>query len=264
MAFIDPTASLVRLDPPKPLEQIKRPKALKVMKPSIAAAAASTRNGLPSHLTGGSGVPSDGSRAAPTAEDIVAAILPPREVLADDGTKLFQVVSLQPASRLDVIRLQETLDNRLVQRQAKEVGLCPIRSELYADTFDELIRQVTIDSPERGLLLLRIRDEARQNIMLHKALHQAGAAFGVRKQMSAEQGLAEMRETRRQLERQHRELEAQVQILLGRIDAVEKASQDERVITDKRHNDQAAFLRKTNQQLTASIKAETEKANNKK
>ena len=256
--------SLVRLDAPKPLELLKRPKALKAMKPSIAASAASARNGLPAHLVAAGADGSAASRSAPTAEDIVAAILPPRELVAPDGSRLFQSVSLQPASRLDVIQLQEVLDNRLVQRQAKAVGLCPIRSELYAEAFDELIRQVTIDSPERGLLLLRIRDEARQSVALHKQLYTVGKSFGARKQLAAEEGLGELRRAKAALEAQQRDLEAQVQVLLNRIDAIEKASQDERVITDKRHNDQAAFLRKTNQQLTAHIKAETEKANNRK
>ena len=48
---------------------------------------------------------------------------------------------------------------QLQQRQARETGICPVREELYAQCFDELIRQVTLDQPERGLLLMRVRDE---------------------------------------------------------------------------------------------------------
>jgi len=61
---------------------------------------------------------------------------------------------------------------RLQQRQARETGICPVRRELYSQCFgrcccsyavrdcvpiyiDELIRQVTINCAERGLLLLR-------------------------------------------------------------------------------------------------------------
>ena len=43
-------------------------------------------------------------------------------------------------------------------RQARKSGICGIREELYGQTFDELIRQVAIDCPERGLLLMRVRD----------------------------------------------------------------------------------------------------------
>ena len=40
-----------------------------------------------------------------------------------------------------------------------------VRRELYAQCLDELIRQTTITCVERGLLLLRLRDESR--ITLH-------------------------------------------------------------------------------------------------
>ena len=51
-------------------------------------------------------------------------------------------MSSTPATRLDVINLQEELDRKLQQRQARETGICPVREELYSQTFDELIRQV--------------------------------------------------------------------------------------------------------------------------
>ena len=46
-------------------------------------------------------------------------------------------------------------------RQAKDTGICPVREELYDQFFDELIRQITIDCKERGLLMVKVRDEMR-------------------------------------------------------------------------------------------------------
>lgn len=43
-----------------------------------------------------------------------------------------------------------------------------MREELYAQCFDELIRQVTINCAERGLLLLRVRDEMRMTIAAYQ------------------------------------------------------------------------------------------------
>ena len=77
----------------------------------------------------------------------------------------------------------------------RENGICPVREELYSQTFgncctihsrlkpiatlfavfhviDELIRQVTIESPERGLLLLRVRDEVRMTLQAYQTLYQ--------------------------------------------------------------------------------------------
>ena len=55
-----------------------------------------------------------------------------------------------------------------LRSQARETGICPVREELYAQCFDELIREVTINCAERGLLLLRVRDEMRMTIAAYQ------------------------------------------------------------------------------------------------
>lgn len=114
--------------------------------------------------------------------------------------KIYQVSS-EPATRLDVINLQEQLDMRLQQLQARETGICPVRRELYTQCFgqkkliiiflynpriDELIRQVTINCGERGLLLLRVRDEIRMTIAGYQILYESSIAFGMRKALQVE------------------------------------------------------------------------------
>ena len=51
-----------------------------------------------------------------------------------------------------------------------------MREELYAQTFDELIREVTINCAERGLLLLRVRDEMRMTIAAYQVSTAAGCS----------------------------------------------------------------------------------------
>jgi dynein light intermediate chain len=249
---MDPLAvPLLRLDAPLPPGEVKKPKTMKVTK-HISARTQAAPSG-----------PADGGKAVPTLEDILGAILPPREV-EENGQQMLQLVSAQPATRLDVIHLQEMLDNRLVHRLARETGICAVRSELYSDVFDELIRQVTINCPERGLLLLRIRDEIRLSKEAHRCLYETGVRFGVRKAAVAEQGLPEMRLTIQQLEKENAQLEAKVQEMLQKIDKFEKGAQDERINEEKRHGDEVAYYRKTTQQLSTHLKTETEKANSKK
>jgi dynein light intermediate chain len=251
--MLDPlSVPLLRLDPPLPVGEVKKPKTMKVTKHISARTQAAP-----------SGQQADGGKAVPTLDDILGAILPPREV-EENGQPMLQLVSAQPATRLDVIHLQEMLDNRLVHRLARETGICAVRSELYSEVFDELIRQVTINCPERGLLLLRVRDEIRMTRAAHKCLYETGVRFGVRKAAIAEQGLPEMRHTIRQLERDNAQLEARVQEMLQKIDKFEKGAQDERLGDEKRHGDEVAYYRKTTQQLSTHLKTETEKANSKK
>jgi len=49
-------------------------------------------------------------------------------------------VANQQASRVDVARLREMLDQKLMERQARETGICPVREELFSQCFDEIIR----------------------------------------------------------------------------------------------------------------------------
>ena len=64
-------------------------------------------------------------------EDYLNSILPPREY-QDSGQLWVQYVSPTPATRIDVINLQDELDKKLQERQARETGICPIREELYS------------------------------------------------------------------------------------------------------------------------------------
>jgi dynein light intermediate chain, axonemal len=77
----------------------------------------------------------DRKSALPQTEDILNAILPPREWTSADGQLWVQHVSSTPATRLEVVALQEQLDLKLQQRQARETGICPVREELYAQCF---------------------------------------------------------------------------------------------------------------------------------
>merc|ERR1719171_776890 len=170
----------------------------------------------------GKGLPPVNDSKAPTqTEDILNSILPPRE-WTEDGQLWIQYVSSTPATRLDVINLQEQLDLKLQQRQARETGICPVREELYAQCFDELIRQITINCAERGLLLLRVRDEIRMTIAAYQTLYESSVAFGMRKALQAEQGKSDMESKIKSLETEKKELERNVQELKAKCEAIEK------------------------------------------
>jgi hypothetical protein len=57
---------------------------------------------------------------------------------------------------------------------------------------DELIRQVAINCAERGLLLLRVRDELQMTLRAYQTLYESSVAFGMRKALMAEQGKSEL------------------------------------------------------------------------
>merc|ERR1712063_226318 len=164
-----------------------------------------------------------------------------------------QYVSSTPATRADVIHLQEDRDKWLQQRQARETGICPIREELYSQCFDELIRQVTIICAERGLLLLRVRDEIRMTICAYQSLYESSIAFGMRKALQAEQGKADMEKRIAELEEEKRDLEKNVNELKAKCDQIEKRAQEQRQVEEKKHTEEIQFLKRTNQQLKTQL-----------
>merc|ERR1712224_4042 len=192
--------------------------------------------------------PVNDSKAPTQTEDILNSILPPRE-WTEDGQLWIQYVSSTPATRLDVVNLQEQLDLKLQQRQARETGICPVREELYAQCFDELIRQITINCAERGLLLLRVRDELRMTVAAYQGLYESSIAYGMRKALMAEQRKAEMQAKIKRLETGKRDLERQVLDLESRCEAIEKREQERRVADESAHAEKVEFLKKTNEQL---------------
>ena len=68
---------------------------------------------------------SGSSEAEDETQEILDSILPPRE-WEEDGKLWRQSVSSTPATRLDVMNLQEQLDLKLQQRQARETGICQV------------------------------------------------------------------------------------------------------------------------------------------
>mmetsp|Transcript_25990 Transcript_25990/g.61626 ORF Transcript_25990/g.61626 Transcript_25990/m.61626 type:complete len:243 (+) Transcript_25990:143-871(+) len=192
--------------------------------------------------------------AVSQTEDILNSILPPRE-WTEDGQLWVQYVSSTPATRLDVINLQEELDRKLQQRQARETGICPVREELYSQTFDELIRQVTINCAERGLLLLRVRDEIRMTISAYQTLYESSVAFGMRKALQAEQGKSDMENRIVQLEAEKKDLERQIQDLKAKCEAIEKRESERRQLDEKKHAEEVQFLKRTNAQLKQQLES---------
>uniref|UniRef100_A0A3Q3FKU7 Axonemal dynein light intermediate polypeptide 1 n=1 Tax=Labrus bergylta TaxID=56723 RepID=A0A3Q3FKU7_9LABR len=171
-------------------------------------------------------------------EEILNAIVPPREWT--DGTQLWvQQVSSAPCTRTDVIHLEELLDSKLQQRQARQTGICPVRRELYSQYFDELIRQVTIDCAERGRLLSRVRDEIQMTIAAYRTLNENSVAFGMRKALQSESKV-DMEKKITDLDDEKLELKKQLNKLKPQIE-------------EKKHVEEIQFFKRTNLQLKVTF-----------
>lgn len=107
---------------------------------------------------------------------------------------------------------------------------------------DELIRQITINCAERGLLLLRVRDEARMTITAYETLYESSIAYGVRKALVAEQKRIDLEAKLRELAAAKRELQQQVESLKHTIESTQARSIQKREAEEKAHADEVRSL----------------------
>lgn len=179
-----------------------------------------------------------GCRHLTTTEEVLRHILPPRKFSDDTGSSWSQSIASTPATKLDVDRLQEQMDITL-QESVSETGICLVREEVYSQCFDELIRQVAVNTVERGILVLRCRDQLRMNIATRSAVLESGTAYGMRMSISAEQWMMAKRSQLATVSAQVKAVQAEVKRLHALCDETQ-ASADE--LSEQRRIAQVRFL----------------------
>ncbi|CAB1429071.1 unnamed protein product [Pleuronectes platessa] len=191
-------------------------------------------------------------------EATLDTIFPPREWMVGKQQWL-QQVSSTPCTRSDVVRLEELLDTNLQRRQARDTGICPVRRELYTQCFDEIIRQVTINCAERGLLLLRVRDEITMSFAVHETLYESSIGFGMRKALQAEQGKADTEKSTADLKNEIHDLNRELNEEKAKCDVIEQREAEKRQVEEKKFTEEIQFLKRTNQQLKNQLEGITPK-----
>lgn len=229
----------------------------------VSSSSSSSGGGVPSSAQGpqsisttnnNTNIGGTGGPLLSNTEDIINSILPPRE-WSEGGEVWAQTVSTNPATRGDVISLQEELDKRLKRNKARNYGICPIREELYSQCFDELLRQVTIQCAERGLLLNRVRGELRQLIKYHRRLYESSAAFGVRKMLLYEADKEARHNACKELTAANADLQQQIEAAKQQLAEVAKEHERKVAAEAKEHEANVAALRRK----AAKVKREIER-----
>mmetsp|Transcript_13849 Transcript_13849/g.31015 ORF Transcript_13849/g.31015 Transcript_13849/m.31015 type:complete len:102 (+) Transcript_13849:1-306(+) len=93
------------------------------------------------------------------------------------------------------------------------------------------------------------------SIAAYQTLYESSVAFGMRKALQAEQGKADMETRIKTLEADRRDLERQVAELKAKCEAVEKRETERRMLEEKKHAEEIAFLKRSNIQLKTQLEA---------
>lgn len=194
------------------------------------------------------------------AAQILYALFPPVVVpLPQTEEVAVQFISTVPASREEIVALHEKLVHKLEKSYARPTGYCPIRREIYDDVFCEIIRQITLEEPARGVLLQRLKDECQKSLRVHSSLVQRAQYFSTRKLLSASDGIRKMQDSISVLQNEVAALEVKVYELKQKKSKIERKYNEEKEERVKPQQDELTYWRRANQQLSLRIKAETEK-----
>ncbi|VDK18212.1 unnamed protein product [Anisakis simplex] len=181
-------------------------------------------------------------------QKILDCILPPR-VYKSEGKIWRERTSTVPVTRHDLLEIQERFEAELLSRKAKPFGICPIRRDVYDQLFDELIRQVTVNCAERGLMLLRIRDELRLTLFSYEHVLQSAIAYGIRKAIENETQQKTAVLERDQLREKNKQLLEKITELEANIQNERRLHEDELQLMEERMTDENGRLKEANKAL---------------
>lgn len=176
------------------------------------------------------------------------SMFPPKQ-WEEDGRKYIQYVSPKPASRDKSRYLFLALEQKIKERRAQGNGICPVRQQLYSECFDEIIRQVTIDSPERGLLLLRVRDELKMTIASYQTLYESAILYGIRKQLQAEDSKEQLKKTLEEKQKKTIELTNKKALLEEKLLSLKKHFAERNEIESAKREKELTFLKQQRENL---------------
>ena len=186
-------------------------------------------------------------------DDILTMIFPPRKLNIDDKA-VFQRISSEDPLKEDITILALHLQQKLKERQARMKGICDVRYEIYDEAFNELIRQVTINCPERGLLLMKVRDEMKITTASYRALYESSVVFGVRKQVQADEGVKEMEKKIKEQERHKKTLENQKIKFTNDFISLEKSYDERNSHDEAKRDEELEFLRYQNTHIEGFLR----------
>lgn len=145
--------------------------------------------------------------------------------------------------------LARKLETLIRERKCKLEGVCEIRNELYMETFNELIRHIAIDCPERGILLTNIRDEIQYTLAAFEELYDNGLGFNSRRQVMADDDVDELLKRKNELQFKLNTFKNKKISYLKELENLDNKHQEVEEKVDKENKQEIEFLEHQNKIL---------------
>lgn len=190
----------------------------------------------------------------PNVRVVVDSFLTPRRwVDPETGVTWVQHASPFPSSRIEAAETQARLHQQLAAHQARTTGTSPIRSLLVAECMLEVLRQVTAECWERGLLLLHVHAERVAAQAAHRRLFESRVGHAFRLALKGEKDVAKVEADMLQLRERVELLEKEEAELRQKCNEFEAYAEEQVLIANKKHTDALMKLKKEGAQKRAQL-----------
>lgn len=205
-------------------------------------------------------------------EETLAMLFPPEIIVQEDKTSAGAVAPTAPSpplsaqktwvkvaaidhtSRLDCVHLRDHLERRCREENARPSGVvCKSREGIYTDGLQEVIRQITVLCPERGVLLAELAAEMQQTTETYDILFDSACQYAVRKAIERDMR-SYLFDDKERMASEVRRLENRVHELQAKHDGMLKRFEEQKQTEVKRHEEEVKYLKKANQQIITEIK----------
>ncbi|XP_050526994.1 axonemal dynein light intermediate polypeptide 1-like [Daktulosphaira vitifoliae] len=127
--------------------------------------------------------------------------------------------------------------------------------EARREKSDEIIRQVTMNCAERGMMLINIRDEINMTINAYQELYESSIAFGIRKALLSEHKKLEFERKIEKLKAQNEELVTELAQTIEATAKIERDATEARTIEIQRQTEELNTLKKANQLIKVQLES---------
>merc|ERR1711907_347942 len=127
--------------------------------------------------------------------------------------------------RIDALTLTNRLDRDLASKQARPDGICPVRRHLFSNCFEDLLRRVNHDCVERGLLIQRVRDQARLTMDAYRTVFEGSVDYVTNTAWQDDAEISAQREYIKKVEDEIVSLQNQVNTLNAQMHAKKEEGQ---------------------------------------
>jgi len=185
-------------------------------------------------------------------EEVLLHIFPPFDEEVEEGKIMRTMASQVIASESDVTQLNKAMEMLLKERHARPDGICPMRRQIFSQCMDEIIRQEILECPERGVVVLRLRNELSMTMGVYQALIHAAECYASGKFVMFESS-SSLSDKLAQLSKDKMDLVAKQRELQIRNDSLDRKTIENSEIRQKKHDEEMHFLNTLNNQLKIAL-----------